>query len=291
VNNNGSDHIVALLEAVRDGHVTVMDALTDLKAWPYEDLGDVRVDHHRSLRQGFPEVVFCPGKTPEQVAVALERIADGHGVALATRATAEQVAAAQARVPDARHEAAARAIVVDRRTDLSPAPGVVVAAAGTADIPVAEEAAITAELMGNGVTRLYDVGVSGLHRLLSQLRLLQEARAIVVVAGMEGALPSVVGGLVSAPVIAVPTSVGYGSHLGGLAPLLTMLNTCAPGVAVVNIDNGFGAGFMVGLINRQSAATGHAHATPTTARPAAGPPSGEPTVGATVAHEQVSPRA
>ncbi len=253
MNHNGSSGIIALLEAVRDGRVTVTDAVADLKAWPYEDLGDVRVDHHRGLRQGFPEVVFCPGKTPEQVAAALERIADGHGVALATRASAAQVAAAQARVPDLRHVAAARALVVDRRRDLAATPGVVVAAAGTADIPVAEEAALTAELLGNGVTRLYDVGVSGLHRLLSKLRVLQAARAIVVVAGMEGALPSVVGGLVSAPVIAVPTSVGYGSHLGGLAPLLTMLNTCASGVAVVNIDNGFGAGFMAGLINRQAA--------------------------------------
>ncbi len=151
MNHNGKDTLVALLEAVQAGESTVQDALAELKAWPYEDLGDVRVDHHRSLRQGFPEVVYCPGKTPEQVASALERIADGHGVALATRAAAEQVAAAQARVPDVRHVTNARALIVDRRVGLTPVPGVVVAAAGTADIPVAEEAAVTAELMGNGV--------------------------------------------------------------------------------------------------------------------------------------------
>ncbi len=244
--------LMALLEAVRDGRLAVPDALAELKAWPYEDLGDVRLDHHRALRQGFPEVVFCPGKTPEQVAAAVAGIADGHGLALATRASEEQVAAVGARVPDAIHHAAARAIVVDRRGDVRRWPSVVVLAAGTADIPVAEEAAVTAELLGSEVTRIFDVGVAGLHRLLHQLRPLQAARAIVVVAGMEGALPSVVGGLVSAPVIAVPTSVGYGSHLGGIAPLLAMLNTCAPGVAVVNIDNGFGAGYLAGMINRQA---------------------------------------
>lgn len=245
--------LAPLLEAVRDGRLDVDAALAQLKAWPYEDLGGVRLDHHRSLRLGFPEVVYCPGKTPEQVALIVERLAGHHGVVLATRADAEQVAAVRERVPDVEFHAAPRALVVDRRVDPPRQPGLMVLAAGTADIPVAEEAALTAELMGNDVTRVYDVGVAGLHRLLDQLPLLQAAHALVVVAGMEGALPSVVGGLVSAPVIAVPTSVGYGSHLGGMAPLLTMLNTCAPGVAVVNIDNGFGAGYLAALINRQSA--------------------------------------
>jgi hypothetical protein len=251
-----SNGLQELLAAVRDGSVSVEEALSRLKEWPFEDRGDLHLDHHRALRLGFPEVVYCPGKTPEQVAEAVERIAAAHGVVLATRAAPDQVIAVRTRVPDTRHVEAARALVVDRRRARAGAPGVVVVAAGTADGPVAEEAALTAELLGSEVTRLLDVGVAGVHRLLAHLRVLQEARAIVVVAGMEGALPSVVGGLVSAPVIAVPTSVGYGSHFGGLAPLLAMLNTCAPGVAVVNIDNGFGGGYLAGMINRQ------AHAAP-----------------------------
>jgi pyridinium-3,5-biscarboxylic acid mononucleotide synthase len=250
MDTNGT--LSGLLEAVRDGRLAVDEALTELRAWPYEDLGVLRLDHHRHLRLGFPEVVFCPGKSPDHVAAAMARIADQHGVALATRAAPEQVAATLAQVPDAVHHAVARALVVDRRAHPERRPGVVVLSAGTADLPVAEEAALTAEVMGNEITRVFDVGVAGLHRLLDQVRLLQAARAIVVVAGMEGALPSVVGGLVQAPVIAVPTSVGYGSHFGGLAPLLAMLNTCAPGVAVVNIDNGFGAGYLAAMINRQA---------------------------------------
>jgi hypothetical protein len=244
--------LTTLLEAVRDGRLGVAAAVAELRAWPYQDLGELRLDHHRHARLGFPEVVFCPGKAPDHVAEAVAHIADRHGVALATRAAPEQVAATLARVPDAVHHATARALVVDRRTDVVRRPGVMVLAAGTADLPVAEEAALTAEVMGSAVARVFDVGVAGLHRLLDQVRPLQAARVIVVVAGMEGALPSVVGGLVQAPVIAVPTSVGYGSHFGGLAPLLAMLNTCAPGVAVVNIDNGFGAGYLAAMINRQA---------------------------------------
>ena len=247
-----SSPLASLLAAVRDGTIDVAGALARLAAWPTEDLGGMRLDHHRALRLGFPEVVYCPGKTPAQVAAAVARLADAHGVVLATRATPDQVAAVRAHVPDARHEAPARAIVVDRRAARPARPGVVVVSAGTADAPVAEEAALTAELLEGEVVRLYDVGVAGLHRLLAAQEVLFAARALVVVAGMEGALPSVVGGLVAAPVIAVPTSVGYGASLGGIAPLLAMLNSCAPGLAVVNIDNGFGAGYLAAMINRQA---------------------------------------
>jgi NCAIR mutase (PurE)-related protein len=239
--DNGT--LTALLEAVRAGTLDVSGALDRLRAWPYEDIGAARLDHHRALRMGFPEVVYCPGKAPEHVAAAVGRLAEAHGVVLATRAAPEQVAAVRAAVPDAVFHETPRAIVVDRREPVAGRPGVVVCCAGTADLPVAEEAALTAELMGNAVTRLTDVGVAGLHRLLHRLDVLQNARAIVVAAGMEGALPSVVGGLVA---------VGYGASLGGIAPLLTMLNSCAPGVSVVNIDNGFGAGYLAGIINLQS---------------------------------------
>jgi hypothetical protein len=257
MNANGT--LVALLEEVREGRLEVADALARLSAWPYEDLGSARLDHHRALRHGFPEVVYCPGKTAEQVATAVERLAAAHDVVLATRAAPEQVTATLACVPDAQFHDVARALVVDRREPVTPQPGVVVVAAGTADLPVAEEAALTAELLESAVERLFDVGVAGVHRLFDHLARLQAANALVVVAGMDGALPSVVGGLVAAPVIAVPTSVGYGANLGGFAPLLTMLNTCAPGVAVVNIDNGFGAGFLAGIINRQAASTVNEH--------------------------------
>jgi NCAIR mutase (PurE)-related protein len=241
--------LTTLLERVRDGEVPVEEALEQLKRLPYENLGFARLDHHRALRQGFPEAVFCQGKTPEQVAHLMARLAARHDRVLATRATSQVYAAVRAAVPDAVYHEIARLIVVDRETERAKQPGVLVVTGGTSDIPIAEEAAITAEVMGNQVERLYDVGVAGLHRLLDQSEALMRARVIVVVAGMEGALPSVVGGLVAAPVIAVPTSIGYGASFGGLAALLAMLNSCASGVAVVNIDNGFGAGYLAGMIN------------------------------------------
>jgi NCAIR mutase (PurE)-related protein len=235
---------------VREGRIGIDDALASLRLLPYEDLGYAKLDHHRELREGFPEVVFGVGKTPAQVAEIATRIGARAGRLLVTRATPEQYAAVAARVPDAVYHAEARAITLER-VARGRRPGVSVLCAGTADLPVAEEAALTAEMLGSAVERHYDVGVAGIHRLLDRLDRLRRARVLVVVAGMEGALPSVVAGLVATPVIAVPTSVGYGASFGGLAALLAMLNSCAAGVAVVNIDNGFGAGYIAGLINRQ----------------------------------------
>jgi pyridinium-3,5-biscarboxylic acid mononucleotide synthase len=242
-----------LLDRVHRGELSPADAegLLDeqLRTLPYEDLGFARVDHHRSLRQGFPEVILGLGKTPAQIAAIAERIvAKGHTL-LVTRADAAAYEAVRAVVPAAVHHEAARCITLKQK-DIDPGHGVVlVAAAGTSDLPVAEEAAVTADVMGNSVDRLYDVGVAGLHRLLREHERLRRARVVVVTAGMEGALPSVVAGLVEVPVIAVPTSIGYGASFGGIAALLGMLNSCANGVSVVNIDNGFGAGCIASLIN------------------------------------------
>jgi len=220
-----------------------------LRDFPFEDIGFARVDHHRALRKGFPEVIFGTGKTPAHIAAISARIvARGHSL-LVTRTTEEAYAAVAAEVPAATFHPEARAITL-RQEDIAPGRGVIlVAAAGTADLPVAEEAVVTAEIMGNEVERLYDVGVAGLHRLLSAHDRLTAARVIIVAAGMEGALPSVIGGLVSVPIIAVPTSVGYGTSFGGIAALLGMLNSCAGGISVVNIDNGFGAATIASLIN------------------------------------------
>lgn len=220
-----------------------------LRARPFEDLGFARVDHHRSLRQGFPEVILGLGKTPAQIAAIAAEIVGRGSSLLVTRASDAAFEAVREQVPAATYYADA-AIIALRQQDVTPGKGtIVVAAAGTADLPVAEEAARTAELMGNDVARLCDVGVAGLHRILGERTRLASARAIVVVAGMEGALPSVISGLVSVPVIAVPTSVGYGASFGGIAALLGMLNSCASGVSVVNIDNGFGAASVASLIN------------------------------------------
>ncbi len=224
--------------------------MAELRSLPYSDLGFAKVDHHRALRKGFPEVVFGQGKTPEQVAALAVELLKGGDTLLVTRASQEAFDAVTADVPDAAYDVTARAIVVDRRVEPDQVDGVVVASGGTSDAPVAREAVVTAELMGCRVTQLLDVGVAGLHRLLGSLDVLQGARVVVAVAGMEGALPSVVGGLVEAPVIAVPTSVGYGASYDGLAALLAMLNSCAPGVSVVNIDNGFGAGYLAAMIAR-----------------------------------------
>ncbi len=238
-----------LLESVRSGETPLDEALSRLQFLGATDLGFAHVDGHRGLRCGFPEVIYCPGKLPEEVAaIGRENLAHGSKL-LATRARPDQVEALRSAFPDAVHHERARLVTVRRGPARSAAGRVLVLAAGTADLPVAEEAAVTAELMDSAVERIYDVGVAGLHRVLDCREALGRARVFVVVAGMDGALPSVVGGLVDRPVIAVPTSVGYGAALGGIAPLLTMLNCCAAGVAVVNIDNGFGAGHIAALIN------------------------------------------
>ncbi len=237
-----------LLQQVRTGRLSIEEALERLRSLPYEDLGFAKIDHHRTLRKGFPEVVYCEGKTPRQVTQIIGRLAAHGGVVLASRASAEVYQAVAAHFPKARYEETARMIVLGKPARAARTKPIVIVSAGTADMPVAEEAAATAEAMGRKVERLYDVGVAGLHRLLEHREVLFRARVIIVVAGMEGALASVVGGLVKAPVIAVPTSVGYGASFQGLAALLTMLNCCAPGVAVVNIDNGFGAGYLAAMI-------------------------------------------
>jgi NCAIR mutase (PurE)-related protein len=244
------DRIRTLLDQVASGELDPEEAADVLADLPFADIDMAKVDHHRAIRCGFPEVIFCQGKTPDQVKrVAKELLSQGD-VMLATRADATQYQAVARIAEDARFIEDARVIVVDRRDDPPRDGRVVIATGGTADIPVAEEAAVCAEVMGNEVTRLYDVGVAGVHRLLAQQDTLRSARVIIAVAGMEGALPSLVTGLVDVPVIAVPTSVGYGAHLDGLAPLLTMVNSCASGMGVVNIDNGFGAAALASRINR-----------------------------------------
>lgn len=244
-----ADRLRELLAAVQAGRLSPDEALARLRRLPFEDLGFAKLDTHRAIRSGAPEAAFCEGKTPEQVVGILERLAREHRNVLATRATpAIHEAVLAAGIP-VRYHAEARLLVANPE----PVDGVglvAVVSAGTSDLPVAEEAAVTAEVRGNRVERIYDAGVAGLHRLLEHHPLLLEANAIVVVAGMEGALPSVVGGLVDRPVIAVPTSVGYGVSLGGFAAMLAMLATCVPGVAVVNIDNGFGAGCLADRINK-----------------------------------------
>jgi NCAIR mutase (PurE)-related protein len=242
----------ALLEDVAAGALTPAEALGRLRNLPVEDLGFARVDVHRSLRHGVPEAVLCQGKTPAQVVGIARRLAEGHDNILCTRADGTVVEALCGSGLECRVHGDARLVVVKPR----PGEGVgliAVVSAGTADIPVAEEAAVTAETMGNRVERLYDCGVAGLHRLVPHLDRLNESNAIIAVAGMEGALPSVIGGLVDRPVIAVPTGVGYGASFGGIAALLAMLNSCAPGVSVVNIDNGYGAAAQANQINKLAA--------------------------------------
>jgi NCAIR mutase (PurE)-related protein len=240
-----------LFEQVRKKRMSPDEAVSRLRHLPFEDLGFAKVDHHRALRQGMPEVIFSQGKTPTQVAKIFSRLAEHDGNVLATRASEEQFRAVVAEVPKATYRPLARAITLQRDRKRYGKGVIAVVSAGTSDIPVAEEAVVTAELMGNRVQHLYDVGVAGIHRLLAHRSVLAEARVIVVCAGMEGALPSVVGGLVGVPVIAVPTSIGYGAAFEGLAALLGMLNSCASNVSVVNIDNGFGAAYVASLINRK----------------------------------------
>lgn len=246
------EHIRILLERVRMGDANVDEALSQLRLLPYEECGFARIDHHRSLRKGFPEVVLCQGKTTEQVVEIMERLSKSATTILATRAEPEMFSAVQGAIPKARYHAVARLIVLGGEDVGTDTGTILVATGGTADIPVAEEAAVTAEVMGNKVERLYDVGVAGVHRLLDNKEKLHQAEVIIAIAGMEGALAGVIAGLVDKPVIAVPTSVGYGASFQGLAALLGMLNTCAPGVAVVNIDNGFGAGYLASVINHMS---------------------------------------
>jgi NCAIR mutase (PurE)-related protein len=241
--------LTRLLRQVRAGKLTIDEAVGRLRALPFEDLGYAKVDHHREIRTGFPEVIYCAGKTTRQVIEIARRIVARNHVALCTRCASEVYQAAAEAFPRVTYHEVARAMVVGKPPKPpAKAKPIAVVTAGTADVPVAEEAAVTAETMGCRVERVYDVGVAGLHRLLVHRGQLEQAEVIVVVAGMEGALASVVGGLVSSPVIAVPTSVGYGASFHGLAALLTMLNSCASGVTVVNIDNGFGAGYFAALL-------------------------------------------
>lgn len=239
-----------LLEEVRDRGLSPDEALSRLRHLPFEDLGFAKIDHHRPLRVGMPEVIYCAGKAPEQIAEIFARMAERGANVLGTRADAAKYDAVKARVPEARFHALSGCIALQRNHDKRGQGLIAVVCAGTSDLPVAEEAAVTADLMGNEVEQICDVGVAGLHRLLAQRDVLTRARVLIVCAGMEGALPSVVAGLVSAPVICVPTSVGYGASFGGLAALLGMLNSCSPNTAVVNIDNGFGAGYLASVINQ-----------------------------------------
>jgi pyridinium-3,5-biscarboxylic acid mononucleotide synthase len=246
------DAILQMLEEVRSGNLSTADALKQLAKLPYEDTGFAKIDHHRSLRLGLPEVIYAAGKTPQQVAGIFERMAAAGGDVIATRAGADAYAAVQAITPNASYHEVARVIGLRQQPKSHGVGPIAVVCAGTSDLPVAEEAAVVAEYLGLEVHRVVDVGVAGLHRILAQREILAQVRAVVVCAGMEGALPSVVGGLVAAPVIAVPTSVGYGASFGGIAALLGMLNSCSPNVSVVNIDNGFGAAYVAAMIVRSS---------------------------------------
>lgn len=239
-----------LFEQVRAGEVDIESAVERVRHLPYEDLGFAKVDHHRALRHGMPEVIFAKGKTPEQVTAIAERLLDNSPNVLITRADAECARVVIGQLPEAEHFPLSGVVRFWRNRAIRGKGKIAVVSAGTSDIPVAEEAQVTAETMGNEVDVIYDIGVAGIHRLMSNRERLTHCRVIVVCAGMEGALPSVVGGLVSCPVIAVPTSVGYGASFHGLAALLGMLNSCASNVTVVNIDNGFGAGYVASLINQ-----------------------------------------
>jgi len=243
--------VLELLEKIREGKITPEQGLDRLKNLPFEDLGFARVDHHRALRQGFPEVIFAPGKKPEQVVAIVKSLLQQKSNVLVTRSNQETFDKVRKLTKKAQFHDAARAISIVQDTKVYGDGTIYIVCAGTSDIPVAEEAALTARIMGNRVETTFDVGVAGIHRLLNIREALTQASVVVVVAGMEGALASVVGGLLSVPVIAVPTSIGYGSSFGGLSSLLAMLNSCSSNVVVVNIDNGFGAGYVASLINRK----------------------------------------
>jgi NCAIR mutase (PurE)-related protein len=244
------EKIKKILKGIKRGELGIEDALQKLRSLPYEDLGFAKIDSHRALRKGFPEVIFSEGKTIRQIKEIVKRMSETTSGIMAVRASPEVYKAIKEVIPEVIYFKEAKIVGVKEKGKLS--SGIIlVITGGTADIPVAEEAAVTAEIMGNKVERLYDVGVAGIHRLLDNREVIFRAKVLIVIAGMEGALPSVVGGLVDKPVIAVPTSIGYGASFQGIAPLLTMLNSCAPGVTVVNIDNGFGAGYFASLINKK----------------------------------------
>ena len=243
------EHLKKILEQLQTGRINITSALDQLKKLPYEDIGFAKIDHHRTLRTGVPEVIYSEGKSVLQIVGIAKRMAEHHYNILGTRVTREVFEAIQKKFEDCRYYDVARMVVFQPRPVLKKGR-IAVVCAGTSDIPVAEEACVTAEILGNNVSRVFDVGVAGIHRLLDSCQDIFNANVAVVVAGMEGALASVVGGMVSYPVIGVPTSVGYGASFGGLAALLSMLNSCASGVSVVNIDNGFGAGYQAGLINK-----------------------------------------
>ncbi len=245
--------IKSMLEHVKAGEITIDEALFELKKLPFEDLGYAKIDHHRQMRNGYPEVIFSQGKTVEQVATIFQKLMLRNANVMATRASREVFEAVKVVAPEAVYSEMARIVYVkgsDEGAVVAAEKYIAVVSAGTSDMPVAEEAAVTAEILGNNVHRIYDVGVAGIHRLLSNTDELMRANVVIVVAGMEGALASVVGGLVDKPVVAVPTSVGYGASFGGISALLTMLNSCASGIGVVNIDNGFGAGYLAATINK-----------------------------------------
>jgi NCAIR mutase (PurE)-related protein len=247
-----NQHLMELLKQVQGGQVDLNDAMQQLRKLPFENLGYARIDNHRCLRTGVPEVIYCEGKTVAQTQGIVQRLSRHHNNILATRASLAVYEGIREVIEDCVYHELARIVVINpRETDR--VGNIAVVTAGTSDIPVAEEAAITAETLGNAVNRIYDAGVAGIHRILNVREDLYQANVAVVVAGMEGALTSVVGGLVACPVIGVPTSIGYGASFGGVAALLCMLNSCASGVSVVNIDNGFGAGYQAGLINKQTA--------------------------------------
>lgn len=243
-------YLTRLLNNVREGSIEVEEALEALRKLPYEDLDFVKIDNHRKLRKGQGEVIYCAGKTPEQTVMIFERMLQYNSNVLGTRADKDTFKRISEKIPDAVYHEKARAVTIIRSEVEKPSGRILVVTGGTSDIPVAEEAAVTAEFFGNIADRLYDVGVAGIHRLLMNTDKLMEANVIIAVAGMEGALASVVAGISSCPVIAVPTSVGYGANFGGLSALLTMLNSCSSGIGVVNIDNGFGAGYLASMINR-----------------------------------------
>jgi NCAIR mutase (PurE)-related protein len=245
------DKLREILQALKDGEADIETAVESLRFWPYEDLGFARIDHHRALRRGFPEVIFGEGKSAGQIAQIAQAMVTRGANVLVTRVDADKAETVQEEVNTAVYHEISRTLTVRQQEVAGKGRGLVlILAAGTSDMPVAEEAAITAEMVGSRVERIFDVGVAGLHRLLDHRQKIRDASVLVVVAGMEGALPSVVGGMVNKPIIAVPTSVGYGVSFRGLAALMAMLNSCAPGVAVVNIDNGFGGGYLAALINQ-----------------------------------------
>ncbi len=245
--------IRSLLESVKTGNISVEEALEALRRLPFEDIGWACIDHHRQLREGFPEVVYGPGKTPRQLLGIMSRLMETGGPLLVTRVSRKQAEYVLSRLPDIKYHPDARAmswVSPKDQVEETPSSNILVIAAGTADMPIAQEACLTLRLMGQGHRELFDVGVAGVHRLLGRLDMLMAARVVIAIAGMDGALPSLIGGLSSVPVIAVPTSTGYGANFNGLAPLLTMLNSCSTGVAVVNIDNGFGAAVLAAMINK-----------------------------------------